>query len=82
MVDVLFTDEFEGWWDGLSAEEQESISHDVNILREQGVALRFPRSSGVSSSRHRSMRELRISTPGGGRTACCTHSTPVAQPFC
>jgi len=64
MVDVLFTDEFEGWWDGLSAEEQESVAHDVNILRQQGMALRFPRCSGVSSSKHRRMRELRIQHQG------------------
>jgi hypothetical protein len=64
MVDVLYTDEFESWWDSLKAEEQESVAHDVNILREQGLALGFPRSSGVSSSRHRHMRELRIQHEG------------------
>ena len=42
MVEVLYTDEFEAWWDGLTGEEQESIAHDVNILRVEGVSLRFP----------------------------------------
>lgn len=60
MVEVLFTGEFESWWDGLTGEEQESVAYDVNILREQGVTLGFPRSSGVASSKHSHMRELRI----------------------
>ena len=64
MIDVLFADEFETWWSSLTAEEQESIAHDVNILREQGVNLGFPRCSGISSSRHRHMRELRIQHRG------------------
>ncbi|HXB73936.1 MAG TPA: hypothetical protein VNY05_37195 [Candidatus Acidoferrales bacterium] len=45
VVEVIFTDEFEAWWDGLTGEEQESVAHDVNILRERGVDLRFPRCS-------------------------------------
>jgi hypothetical protein len=61
---VLFTDEFETWWDDLTAEEQVSVAHDVNILRELGIDLRFPHSSGISSSRHRHMRELRIQHQG------------------
>lgn len=64
MVEVLYTDEFEGWWNSLTAEEQETVDHDVNILREKGVALSFPRSSGISSSKHRHMRELRIQHQG------------------
>ena len=64
MADVLFTDEFETWWGSLTAEEQESVAHDVNILRDQGVALRFPRSSGISFSKHPNMRELRIQHQG------------------
>ena len=42
MIEVLYTDEFEAWWDGLTGEEQESVAHDVNILRVEGVSLRFP----------------------------------------
>jgi hypothetical protein len=34
------------------------------ILREQGVTLGFPRSSGVASSKHSHMRELRIQHQG------------------
>lgn len=64
MIEVLFTNEFEAWWDSLTADEQESVTHDVNILREIGVALGFPRCSGISSSKHRHMRELRIQHQG------------------
>ena len=61
---MLFTDEFETWWNNLTVEEQESVAHDVNILRAKGVNLRFPRCSGVSSSKHAHMRELRIQHQG------------------
>jgi hypothetical protein len=61
---VLFTDEFAQWWDGLSEAEQESVAHDVNVLREYGVSLKFPLCSGVSKSKHKHMRELRIQHRG------------------
>ena len=63
MAEVIYTDEFEVW-DGLTAEEQESVAHDVNILREKGVGLQFPRCSGISTSKHQRMRELRIQHQG------------------
>ena len=62
--EVLFTGQFELWWSSLSPEEQESVAHDVEILRLLGVDLRFPKSSGVVSSRHKHMRELRIQHQG------------------
>jgi hypothetical protein len=64
MVEMLFTAEFEAWWNALTIEEQESVAHDVGILREHGPTLRFPRSSGVSTSKHGHMRELRIQHEG------------------
>ena len=64
MVEVLFTDEFEAWWNALTAEEQESVAHAVAILREHGATLEFPYCSGISSSRHSHMRELRIQHRG------------------
>ena len=64
MVDVLFTDEFEAWWDGLSAEEQSSVNATVVLLAEDGVALGYPHSSKISGSRHSHMRELRIQHAG------------------
>jgi len=62
--EVLFTDEFGAWWDSLTVEEQESVGHDVKILRAYGVDLKYPRCSGVASSRYPHMRELRIQHQG------------------
>jgi hypothetical protein len=64
VVEVLFTDEFEVWWNSLTIEEQESVAHVVNLLREKGATLQFPHSSGISSSKHSHMRELRIQHQG------------------
>jgi hypothetical protein len=61
--EVEFTDEFEGWWDDRSEDEQEKIRAGVNALREFGPNLTFPSSSGVKS-RHAHMRELRIQIHG------------------
>lgn len=62
--EVEFTDEFGGWWNGLDEAEQESVSAVVQLLEERGVQLGFPFSSGVSTSRHKHMRELRIQHGG------------------
>ena len=61
---VLFTDEFEQWWNGLSIEEQESVTHSVDLLARFGIDLKFPHSSGISNSRYPHMRELRIQHRG------------------
>jgi len=42
MVDVLFSDEFEGWWNGLTMEEQTSVNAVVLLLEQHGVALASP----------------------------------------
>ncbi len=62
--DIEFTAEFEKWWDALSQEEQESIATSVILLGEKGPSLRFPHTSGVITSRHDHMRELRIQHRG------------------
>ena len=64
VADVLFTGEFEAWWDGLSVEEQVSINAIVILLESQGVNLGFPHSSKIAGSRHSHMRELRIQHAG------------------
>jgi hypothetical protein len=58
--EIEVTDEFERWWDSLSEPEQEDVRACVLLLREYGPALRFPFSSGVTTSKHKHMRELRI----------------------
>lgn len=62
--DVEFTDEFEAWWAGLQAEEQESVAAHVELLERRGPQLPYPFSSGIESSRHGHLRELRIQHQG------------------
>jgi hypothetical protein len=62
---VEFTDEFRVWYeDTLAVEEQQSVTHVVEMLESSGPNLRFPHSSGISGSKFRHMRELRIQHEG------------------
>lgn len=56
---VEYTDEFGLWWEGLPEDEQVSLAASVELLEERGPQLRFPHSSGINSSKHGHMRELR-----------------------
>ena len=58
------TDEFEHWWDTLDESEREDVRSAVGLLEEKGPTLPFPHSSGVASSKHARMRELRIQHEG------------------
>jgi len=62
--EVEYTDEFAGWWDTLTEDEQNSVDAGVELLEAFGPRLPFPQSSGVESSRHSHMRELRIQHRG------------------
>jgi len=62
--EVEFSDEFGEWWDSLNAAEQKSVDFTVSLLQHAGPTLRMPHSSGVESSRHAHMRELRIQHEG------------------
>jgi hypothetical protein len=62
--DVEFTDDFEAWWESLTAEEQDSVAHSVRLLEEHGPALQHPHSTRIVTSRHHHMRELRIQHEG------------------
>ena len=61
---VEHTDEFAAWWQMLDEEEQEDIAAIVTLLETRGPQLPFPFSSGVESSRHSHMRELRVQSGG------------------
>ncbi|HSB60885.1 MAG TPA: type II toxin-antitoxin system RelE/ParE family toxin [Vicinamibacteria bacterium] len=63
MVEVVYTDEFEAWWDGLSEGEQEDVGAVVDALAERGVRLRFPLTSAIKGSKV-ALRELRIQSGG------------------
>jgi hypothetical protein len=62
--DVEFTDEFGVWWNSLSEGEQESVEASIEALIEKGPNLGYPRTSGVTTSRHSHMRELRTQHKG------------------
>lgn len=62
--DVEYTDEFGGWWDDLTAGQQNDTAAVVGLLEAKGPSLPFPYSSGIEGSRHDHMRELRIQSSG------------------
>lgn len=62
--EVEFTDEFGRWWNSLSEEEQTSLDASVRLLEARGPHLGFPHTSGVESSKHDHMRELRTQHQG------------------
>ena len=62
--DVEATDEFAGWFEALTENEQVSVGRVVELLVEHGPSLPFPYSSGIATSRHRHMRELRVQHEG------------------
>jgi hypothetical protein len=61
---VEFTDEFGNWYAGLSASVQDDVDRIVGLLEARGPQLPFPYSSGIASSRHSHLRELRIQSGG------------------
>jgi hypothetical protein len=61
---VEHTDEFEAWWNSLTEDEQDDFTTVVTLLMERGPQLGYPYSSGVKSSKHGHMRELRVQSGG------------------
>lgn len=61
---VEYTNEFGEWWTELSDSEQVSVAAHVRKLEQSGPNLPFPYSSGIETSRHAHMRELRIQSGG------------------
>lgn len=61
------TDEFSDWWDGLTVDQQESLTDRVVLLAERGPNLRRPVVDRIQSSRHHNMKELRASQGGALR---------------
>jgi hypothetical protein len=62
--DVVFTDEFEGWWDGLTEDEQVSVNRKVILLQERGPALSRPHADVIHGSHYPNMKELRVQHEG------------------
>jgi len=61
-TEIVFTNEFEAWWDELDVEEQKSVGVVVELLEEFGVLLGFPQTSAIEGSKK--LRELRIQHQG------------------
>lgn len=62
--EIKYTDELGVWWAALSEAEQESIDFSVRLLAEKGPHLGFPHTSGIATSKHSHMRELRVQHEG------------------
>ena len=67
MWEVEVTDQFLGWWSGLTAEQQESLTARVELLAERGPDLGRPVVDRIHTSRHHSMKELRAAQGGALR---------------
>jgi hypothetical protein len=63
MVEVVATDEFANWYDGLSAGDAEAVARGAERLEKLGVALGFPHSSALKGTKL-PLRELRIQSGG------------------
>ena len=61
---VEYTDEFGTWYEGLVESMQDDIDRAVGLLEARGPNLPFPHSSGLATSKHRHMRELRVQSGG------------------
>ncbi len=61
-TEVLFLEDFEDWWNELSAALQKSVAFVVDMLSKEGVLLSFPYSSGIRGSAK--LRALRIQHAG------------------
>ena len=62
--DVEFTDEFELWWNGLTADEQDSVAFGVGLLQAKGPTLARPYADTVYQSAYVNMKELRVQHEG------------------
>lgn len=62
--EVEVSDEFRQWYEALNAEEQDSVTYSVNLLRFGGPGLGRPHVDSVLGSRHSNMKELRVQHQG------------------
>ncbi|MGH7489507.1 MAG: type II toxin-antitoxin system RelE/ParE family toxin [bacterium] len=65
---IRYSEQFEEWWDGLSAGQQEALTARIQLLAEHGPNLGRPTvDSVVGTTRHHNMKELRASKGGALR---------------
>jgi hypothetical protein len=61
---VEVTDEWADWYDGLAEPFQDELAAVIGLLEIHGPQLGFPYTSGVTSSKHAHMREMRVQAGG------------------
>lgn len=57
--EIEYTDEFEAWWQTLSAADERSVAEAVEQLEAHGPALGRPFVDTLRDSRHANMKDLR-----------------------
>ncbi|MDG4584582.1 MAG: type II toxin-antitoxin system RelE/ParE family toxin [Candidatus Competibacter sp.] len=62
--EIEYTDEFEAWWASLNEAEQDAVAASVGQIERLGPSLGFPYSSGMVTSKHDHLRELRVQHKG------------------
>ncbi len=62
--EVIFTDEFEAWWSGLTEREQITIDAGVLLIEQHGPQLKRPHADVIHGSSFRNMKELRCQHEG------------------
>jgi hypothetical protein len=62
-TEVIVTDEFVAWFDGLTEGEQEKVAMCIGLLEARGVTLPFPYSSAIRGASF-ALRELRTQVEG------------------
>jgi DNA-binding XRE family transcriptional regulator len=65
--EVEATDQFLEWWQGLSTDQQESVTDRVDLLAGTGPDLGRPVVDLIRTSRHQHMKELRAAKSGALR---------------
>lgn len=78
VVEVEVTDEFRAWYEGLDDDHSDNVYEAVEMLRDQGVKLRFPYCSAIAGSKYGlrehpvqgtpAARVLRLRSPSASRT--------------
>jgi len=63
VTEVVATDEFDAWYQGLAEEDALAVTRAVDRLAQLGVRLGFPHSSAIKGSKH-ALRELRVQSGG------------------
>ena len=71
--EVEVTDDFEAWWNGLAAEEQDSVDFVIELLVREGPMLPYPYSSDIAGAKKFECVSCGFSIRAG-RIGCCLYS--------